>query len=193
VTSFEPAIQKVAIEAFRGFRDRQEFDLTASVVVLAGPNGTGKTSFFDALQWCLLGSIQRLEGLRARRNVEHIVNQYRLSQRAFVEIDMVIRGRALTIRRSGDHTGSTLEFIEPGSNAIFGSDAEVALEHLLMPEGLTLEMALATSGLLQQEVMRAVLQAKPADRYRHISTVLGLGALEDFEEAVREGTWIKLW
>ena len=38
---------------------------------------------------------------------------------------------------------------------------------------------------MQQDVMRRVLEAKPADRYRQLSTVLGLGALEDFEDAAR--------
>lgn len=186
-TSYDPPIRRVVVEAFRGFRDRQEFDIGASAVVLAGPNGTGKTSFFDALQWCLLGTIERLEGLRARRNVEHIVNQYRLGERAAVTLEMAVGGRSFTIRRTGDHSGSTLEFGEPGAETLFGSEAQDALEKALVPgDGLTLEMALTTSGLMQQDVMRAVLQAKPADRYRHISTVLGLGALEDFEDAARE-------
>lgn len=185
--SFEPPIRRVVVEAFRGFRDRQEFDVAASAVVLAGPNGTGKTSFFDALQWCLLGRIERLESLRARRNVEHIVNQYRLSERAVVEVELSIRGRSFTVRRTGDHSSSTLEFREAGAVPLFGPDAETALERALVPgDGLTLNTALTTSGLMQQDVMRAVLEAKPADRYRHISTVLGLGALEDFEEAARE-------
>lgn len=177
----------MAVEAFRGFRDRQEFNLAASAVVIAGPNGTGKTSFFDALQWCLLGSIQRLEGLRARRNVEHIVNQYRLKDRAAVEVQLIVRGRTVTVRRTGDHRSSTLEFIEQDGQSVFGEDAEALLAEVLVPGSeLTLEMALTTSGLMQQDVMRAVLEAKPSDRYRHISTVLGLGALEEFEGAAKE-------
>ncbi len=175
------------MEAFRGFRDRQEFNLAASAIVVAGPNGTGKTSFFDALQWCLLGSIERLEGLRARRSVEHIVNQYRLSNRAVVEVEFLVRGRRFTVRRTGDHRASTLEFTEQGRRSVFGDDAAALLAQALVPgRELTLEMALTTSGLMQQDVMRAVLEAKPADRYRHISTVLGLGALEDFEDAAKD-------
>ena len=100
---------------------------------------------------------------------------------------MLVRGRSFTIRRTGDYSGSTLEFRAAGSAPIFGAEAESALADALVPgDGLTLDMALSTSGLMQQDVMRAVLEAKPADRYRHISTVLGLGALEDFEEAARE-------
>jgi DNA repair exonuclease SbcCD ATPase subunit len=186
-TSFEPPIRRLAVEAFRGFRDRQEFNLAASAVVVAGPNGTGKTSFFDALQWCLLGSIERLEGLRGRRNVEHIVNQYRLNDRAVVEVDLLIDGRSFALRRTGDRRGTTLEISEQATDPVFGDDAEALLSSALVPgQELSLELALTTSGLMQQDVMRAVLEAKPADRYRHISTVLGLSALEDFEDAVKE-------
>ena len=186
MTSSEQPIQRLRVEAFRGFRDSREFDLSASAVIVTGSNGTGKTSFFDALQWCLLGSIQRLEDLRARRNVEHILNQYRLGRKAIVELDLVIAGEPLTLRRSGDHTGSSLELRRPGAAPIFGPDADEALRELLLPNtDLTLEAALTTSGLMQQDVMRGVLEAKPSDRYRHLTTVLGLGQLEGFEEATR--------
>lgn len=186
MTSFDQPIQRLHVESFRGFRDRREFELAASAVIVTGPNGTGKTSFFDALQWCFLGSIQRLEDLRARRNVEHIVNQYRLGRKAVVEVDLLVDGQSITLRRSGDHTGSTLELRRLGAEPIFGPEAEAALRELMLPHtDLTLESALTTSGLMQQDVMRGVLEAKPADRYRHITTVLGLGRLEEFEEAAR--------
>jgi len=177
----------VTIEAFRGFRDRQEFDIDASAVIVAGPNGTGKTSFFDALQWALVGRIERLESVRARSTVEHVVNQYRLDSRATVEVEMTVHGKQFRIRRVGDHRKTTLEFGDANGGVAFGEEAENELKMILAPNpGVTLEMALATSGLLQQDVMRAVLQAKPADRYRHISMLLGLSELEDFESAAKE-------
>ncbi|AWB96267.1 hypothetical protein DCE93_11920 [Agromyces badenianii] len=186
-TYFEPSIRTLRVEAFRGFRDYQEFDLSASAVIVTGPNGTGKTSFFDALQWCLVGSIERLEGLRSRRRVEHIVNQFRVPARAVVELDFVAVGKHFTVRRTGDQSGSTLEFREAGEPTRFGDEATRAIHRALVGESeLTLEALLSTSGLMQQDVMRSVLEAKPAERYRHLSAVLGLSRLEDFEEAVRE-------
>ncbi len=186
-TRSDPPIRHIAIEAFRGFRDRQEFDIAASAVIIAGPNGTGKTSFFDALQWALSGRIERLESVRARSTVEHVVNQYRLDSRASVEVEMTFGGHQVRIRRVGDHRRTTLEFADSTSRVVFGDEAERKLQAVLAPySGITLEMALATSGLLQQDVMRAVLQAKPADRYRHISMVLGLSELEDFETQVKD-------
>lgn len=184
--SFEPIIDRLRVEAFRGFRDACEFDLSATAVVITGPNGTGKTSFFDALQWGLLGSLERLESLRSRRNVEHVVNQYRLGRKASVEMDLSLPSGPVTLRRTGDQGGSTLELRRAYEPALFGDEAEAELRSILLPNSeLALESALTTSGLMQQDVMRRVLEAKPADRYRQLSTVLGLGALEDFEETTR--------
>lgn len=186
MTSSDPLITRLRVEAFRGFRDAREFDLSAAAIVITGPNGTGKTSFFDALQWGLLGSLERLETLRARRNVEHVVNQYRLGRKASVEIDLNLPSGPLTARRIGDQGGSTLELRRTDGGSWFGDEAELELRNRLLPyTDMSLASALTTSGLMQQDVMRSVLEAKPADRYRQLSTVLGLGALEDFEEAVR--------
>lgn len=183
----EVAIRRLCVEAFRGFRDAQEFNLDASAIIVSGPNGTGKTSFFDAIQWCLTGSLERVASLRAKRTVEHIVNQYRLGERASVELELVSGSNRVILRRSGNHSGSTLELQFLNGARSFGPEAEQRLEDLLLPNGgPNLELALATTGLMQQDVMRAMLQAKPADRYRHVSTVLGLGVLEEFEEATKE-------
>src|SRR3954466_8755749 len=88
MTSEPITFQWAELEAFRGFRDRQRINLDASVVILAGSNGTGKTSFFDALQWLLLGSLERLEPWRTRRNAEHIVSAFRSEDTAVVTAGM---------------------------------------------------------------------------------------------------------
>ncbi len=62
-------VKKVEIEAFRAYRKRQMFDVDADIVVLYGPNGLGKTSFFDALDYVCTGRIGRL--------CRHRINQKR--------------------------------------------------------------------------------------------------------------------
>lgn len=57
-------LDAVTIQSFRAYRRRQVFDLGRSVTVLYGPNGFGKTSFFDAVDFAATGGVGRL-GLSA--------------------------------------------------------------------------------------------------------------------------------
>jgi len=177
------------VEAFRGFRDAREFPLAGSAVIAAGANGTGKTSFFDAIQWLLLGSLKRLESLRAKPTDEYIVNQYRLGGPASVEAELMLGGRQVRLRRSGTARSSLLEWQE-GEHVLRGEDAERELDQALTPAPtISLETAMLTAGLLQQDVMRSVLEAKANERFEVLNRLLGLDSLERFDHAVRD--WVK--
>ena len=61
-------INKVNIHAFRLFGDesvdfsaKKDSRKTANFVALYAPNGFGKTSFFDSMEFCMTGKIHRLE------------------------------------------------------------------------------------------------------------------------------------
>lgn len=63
-------IKKVKIKNFRGYGENQFSDdrfftfdnlNKFNIVILTGLNGHGKTSFYEAIEWCLTGSIRRLE------------------------------------------------------------------------------------------------------------------------------------
>lgn len=180
------AFASLTIESFRGFKNRYTFDLDASVVLLSGPNGTGKTSFFDAFQWLILGDIGRLREARNRPNEEYVVNQYRRGESAVVEAVLRAPGTSITVRRSGrsaGREGSLLEWIE-GERTLRGVEAEERLAaHLLGDYRSTLSQQFLSSGMLQQDAIRSVLETKPADRYGLLRQMLGLNAIEEFEDA----------
>jgi exonuclease SbcC len=54
-------LETLEIQNFRAYRKPQIFALGAEVTVLYGPNGFGKTSFFDAVDFAVTGGIGRLE------------------------------------------------------------------------------------------------------------------------------------
>lgn len=179
----DPCWRSLQAENFRGFRRRAEFDLSATAVLVHGPNGTGKTSFFDAIQWLLLGDILRLKELRTRTTEEYIVNAYSGGKPARVSADLMLGGRLVRLERTGDRSGSDLTLEVEGGGVHFGSSAEQWLSDLLNPGStMSLKECLFSAGLMQQDDLRYVLQSPPTARFEQVSHLLGLGSLEAFEE-----------
>ena len=175
--------EHLAVEAFRGFNDRVEFDLGASIVIVHGPNGMGKTSLFDAMQWLLLGELPRVANARLRVTEEHIVNAYRQGETAKVAGRVRLGDKVVDLTRVGDRSASTLTWEESGSHPLFGEEAEAALEaSFSASREMDLRTSLTACGLLQQDAARLVLKAKPRDRFAIFSQLLGLSDLEQFED-----------
>lgn len=55
------SLETVTIKNFRAYRKLQSFALGADVTILYGPNGFGKTSFFDAIDFAITGGIGRID------------------------------------------------------------------------------------------------------------------------------------
>jgi recombinational DNA repair ATPase RecF len=54
-------LRHLTVGPFRGFRHAEPFDLQKRIVLFYGPNGSGKTSFCEALEYALLGSVEEAE------------------------------------------------------------------------------------------------------------------------------------
>jgi len=172
--------QWLQVERFRGFQLPAYFNLGASAVIVHGPNGTGKTSFFDAIQWLLTGDLPRLRELRMRQTDEYIRNAYS-REPAHVSGEFLVRGQVIRVSRTGDRSGSDLS-LQIDNERIDSTTTENQLEELLATgTGTSLSESLFSSALLQQDNLRYVLTASPGDRFEQMSRLLGLGSLERFE------------
>lgn len=60
---------------FRGFSKIESFDLNNSLILIYGPNGTGKSSFCEALEYGLLGNVAEADSKRFR-SPDYLVNAY---------------------------------------------------------------------------------------------------------------------
>lgn len=67
-------LTSLTIENFRCYLGRHTFDLDADIVVLYGPNGLGKTSFFDAIDFAATGGSGRFNTRTDafRRSAQHL-------------------------------------------------------------------------------------------------------------------------
>jgi exonuclease SbcC len=56
----QATLKSISIQNFRAYRTKKEFALGSAVTILYGPNGFGKTSFFDAIDFAVTGGVGRL-------------------------------------------------------------------------------------------------------------------------------------
>ena len=67
-------LEKIHISNFRAFREK-EFDFeNKALILLTAPNGFGKTSLVDAIEWCLTGTIRRLRFCYEDRTDKEVKN-----------------------------------------------------------------------------------------------------------------------
>ena len=60
-------LKSLSVSPFRGFTKQEDFDLASQLVLICGPNGTGKSSFCEALEYGLLGNVGAQPSPRLRR------------------------------------------------------------------------------------------------------------------------------
>ena len=61
-------LSQIVVGPFRGFRTQATFDLNKRIVLFYGQNGTGKTSFCEALEHALLGEVEEAGHKRISAN-----------------------------------------------------------------------------------------------------------------------------
>lgn len=58
-------IHYLELQGFRGFRDKIRLDFGDSFTIIDGRNGVGKSTIFDAIEYCLTGMISKYRGAKA--------------------------------------------------------------------------------------------------------------------------------
>lgn len=69
-------LKSLSVGPFRGFAKREDFDLASQLVLIYGPNGTGKSSFCEALEFGLLGNVAEAESKRFRNQQGYLKNAH---------------------------------------------------------------------------------------------------------------------
>lgn len=89
-------VDTLTVSAFRGLPGEASLDLTAPLTLIYAPNGTGKTTFCDGIEWLLTGQVERIATMKD----ELLRCQHALSDRAtFVHAAVREGVRELDIHR----------------------------------------------------------------------------------------------
>jgi len=177
-------LRTLVISGFRGFSNRTELDLDADVIIMSGVNGSGKTSVFDAILWCLCGSVDRLSG-----GSSSLVSEYSPSGEARVEI--VLRddsgSNVTVVRRYDGQMHLTVQ--HDTKDTVAGPAADSLLIDLLWPDAgaaadpvLALTRSLTRATYLQQDAVREFVDADTEqDRFQVIGELVGVGRVAELQ------------
>lgn len=179
-------IEKIVLNNFRIFRGKHEFEfLNKKVIVIEGPNGHGKSTIFDAINWVLSGKISRYVG-----SSEHQQFNYLINNDAYVagideaSVEVFFKGiEEVSIKRTIKRNGTPKLHI---NNQIFGvREGQNQIIRLLVNDSVTndanvfdsidlLPFIESTLILSQENLEEFVRGNKPTERYSKLEQVLGL-------------------
>lgn len=167
-------LKQVTIKNFRNFQGEYEFDFTKNITIFLGDNGNGKSSIFDAIQWCITGKIDRFgeNSAESWRNI--LINKD--SNDCFVEI---LFSNELKLKRSVSRNSNITVSCQDGDDRVVRGEGNVkdCLNSAFVDSqnnNFDFQEALKSSLLAQDQVLNFIASDTPTQRYNVLSSILGM-------------------
>ena len=148
-------IKKININAFRGIPDL-ELEIDGKSLLLRGENGTGKSSIVEAIEFFFTGKVSHLEGVRGlslRRHGPHV--NFRPDD---VNIEITFDPGSISLSRTFNLSPSPPELLE---------------DYFQITQKGTF--------ILRRSQILEFIMSQPAERFRAIGSIIGIGPLDDVE------------
>ncbi|MBY0029886.1 hypothetical protein ACQKJG_23230 [Priestia megaterium] len=129
-------IKRISIENFRGYSQQDfnffnENDNKFGLILLGGPNGYGKTSLLDAIEWCLTGTVTRLrEDYEVRNEKKNtkikkcLIRHNGLNNEVCVEIEGIYENKPILLKRVFNKTDES-EAFNPENSIFFVNNNQI--------------------------------------------------------------------
>ena len=178
---------KLKIEGFLSYRQPVELDFTGfDLACISGPNGAGKSSLLDAITWALFG--------QARQRDESVINNHPSVKAATVTLDFDYEGNRYRVQRTNPRGKTTsVEFFilsqGDGADERWKPLTERTLRETDQKIQDTLRMDFETftnASFFLQGKADQFATARPGERKRILSNILGLGVWDTYREAARQ-------
>ncbi len=174
-------ISKIEISNFRGYGGDFKLDIPFKngVVLLSGPNGLGKTSLFEAIEWTLTSKIRRLDTLLSRNtdHIDEIVRDVEGVTAASASVSFVdSNDKITTFRRT--QTGRGKSALVGGSELSEIIGFLRASERWLVSED-SLSNYLYLTHIHPQSARIRIISSKPKERYSWFSHLAGTEKLSE--------------
>ena len=155
-----PQISRLDVRGLRGILSQRSLIFDGKSILLFGENGTGKSSFVDALEWLFTGRITTLDG----------------------------RAQELSSQKHGPHIRSSappfvsLTFSAPENITI---DSMRTPTNLSVSMGQYLAGAKENLYIMRRSQLSRFIDSQPRDRYALLRPFISLGRIDELEETFR--------
>lgn len=201
-------IKKVIIENFRNYIGKHEFILDKRITILHGDNGYGKSTFFDAIEWCLTNSISRFsknetDGSKLESFKNDIVTQYvdteNINCRVSIELEEFVLTREFSFNNG--EFGNTQAKITDLNNKILLDDDSNEINTLqrvenFLKSGLNSTVSLSKTSigqlfkqtyiLSQEQVTEFISSDNPEKRFRSLANIMGFQPMLNLADNTRK-------
>ena len=186
-------LSRLIINNFRVFPGQYIFDFSKKQLILVGgQNGHGKSSLFDAIQWCLTGEIRRYRGSSEYQNFNYLINEHALAKgtgrvnasvEVWLETDNFVHKIIRTLQKS--QSTQTTKIKVNGTNygvkegtikicdILFRGGDEEQPTKLDKPKHLPSYFS-TTQILSQDQLHEFILTSNPQERFTLMEKVLGI-------------------
>ncbi len=174
-------IKEISLRNFKLFRD-QTFSFESGTTAVVGPNGSGKTTILEAIEFALFRRVTRKE--KSISKVEELIRHGR--NKAVVELEFIapVNGRTYRVVRS-IHPGKTNAdlFVKGNSDPLESGATRVddEIEKLL---GLNRHAFAALTYVRQGEIDR-LSRLQPKKRRNSLYDMMGLGLYSDAQSRIK--------
>lgn len=168
-------LREITISGFRGFKDKQTLNLEENVILVRGLNGSGKSSFVEALEWLFFDEISRKKKSFCKSEYvgEFLRNLHcEKTLETYVEVLADIGGKEVRLKK---------KWMSPQKNECYVDDSPVKDF-----SALGISFAGVYKPILAQVEIKHYVETDPKDRWEETNKILGLGVLSEFRTALQE-------
>ena len=174
---------RLRIEGFLSYRQPVELDFSGfDLACISGPNGAGKSALLDAITWALFG--------RARKYDESVINTHPSVEAAEVTFDFDYEGNRYRVQRTNPRgKTSSVEFLIRSQVESQEARWKPLTERTLRETDTKIENTLrmdfdtfTNASFFLQGKADQFATARPGERKRILSNILGLEVWESYRE-----------
>ncbi|WP_152425305.1 AAA family ATPase [Bacillus subtilis] len=179
-------IQKLIIKNFKNYMGEVVFDLSKEVILLYGANGFGKSSFFDAIEWCLTGKINRFDG--SENELKYDIANKRIHIEESFEVAVALEFDGNTLIRyfnvtNGNVGNLQVRIISKDENVHIGQEQIENFLKMHTANSITYERGgfsqlLKQAYILSQDQVTDFITSEDAkERYKALANIMGLKSM----------------